>query len=85
MTAKVFKLEIAKIPANDGAGNPLNDPIGARIDKAYQDSSMTGFALVAAYETQLATAADPSPSAPTHLMLYFQRCDACRLHYHPAQ
>jgi hypothetical protein len=73
MTTKVLKLEIAKIPANDSAGNPLNDPIGARIDKAYQDSSMAGFELVAAYETQLATDANPSPTGPTHIMLYFQK------------
>jgi len=73
MTTKVLKLEIAKILASDSAGNPLNDPIGARIDKAYQDSSMAGFSLVAVYETTLATTADPTPSAPTHLMLYFQK------------
>ena len=73
MTTKVLKLEITKIPENDSAGNPLNDPIGARIDKAYQDSSMTGFALVAAYETQFATDANPSPTEPTHIMLYFQK------------
>jgi hypothetical protein len=73
MTTKVLKLEITKIPANDSAGNPLSDQIGARIDKAYQDHSMAGFALVAAYETQLATDANPSPTGPTHIMLYFQK------------
>jgi len=34
---------------------------------------MAGFSLVAAYETTLDTVADPTPSAPTHLMLYFQK------------
>jgi hypothetical protein len=73
MTAKVFKLELAKIPATDSAGTPINDPIGTRINKIYADASMSGFSLVAAYETTLVTAANPAPSAPTHLMLYFQK------------
>jgi len=29
--------------------------------------------LLLAYETTLATTADPTPTAPTHLMLYFQK------------
>lgn len=73
MTAKVFKLELAQIPGTDSAGNAIDDPIGTRINKIYADASMAGFSLVAAYETTLATAADPTPSAPTHLMLYFQK------------
>jgi hypothetical protein len=73
MTAKVFKLELAQIPGTDSAGNAIDDPIGTRINKIYADASMAGFSLVAAYETTLATEADPTPSAPTHLMLYFQK------------
>ena len=73
MTAKVFKLELAKIPATDSAGAPINDPIGTRINKIYADASMADFSLVAAYETTLTTAADANSSAPTHLMLYFQK------------
>lgn len=73
MTTKVLKLELAKIPAADNTGNPIDDPIGARINKAYGDPSMAGFSLVAAYETTLATAADPSPAGSTHVVLYFQK------------
>ncbi len=73
MTAKVFKLELAQIPDTDSAGNAIDDPIGRRINKIYADASMAGFSLVAAYETILATTADSTPSAPTHLMLYFQK------------
>ena len=73
MTTKVLKLELKTIPHNDNSGNPISDPIGARINKAYSDASMTGFALVAAYETSLATEANPSPAGPTHLMLFFQK------------
>ena len=54
-------------------GNAIDDPIGRRINKIYADASMAGFSLVAAYETTLATTADSTPSAPTHLMLYFQK------------
>jgi hypothetical protein len=73
MTAKVFKLELAKIPATDGSGNAINDPIGTRINKIFADASMAGFSLVAAYETTLTTEANANASAPTHLMLYFQK------------
>ena len=73
MTAKVFKLELAQIPGTDSTGNAIDDPIGTRINKIYADASMAGFSLVAAYETTLATTANPTPSAPTHLMLYFQK------------
>lgn len=73
MNAKVFKLELAKIPVTDSSGNAIDDPIGTRINKIYADASMTGFSLVAAYETVFATATGPSPIAPTHLMLYFQK------------
>lgn len=73
MTTKVFKLELAQIPSADSVGKPIDDPIGARINKIYADASMADFSLVAAYETTLATTADPSPNAPTHLMLYFQK------------
>jgi len=73
MITKVLKLDISQIPSHDDAGKPIDDPIGSRINKAYQDVSMTGFSLVAAYETTLATEADPTPNAPTHLMLYFQK------------
>jgi hypothetical protein len=73
MTTKVFQLELAGIPATDSAGKAIEDPIGTRINKIYSDSSMAGFSLVAAYETTLATTADPTPSASTHLMLYFQK------------
>ncbi len=50
MTTKVLKLELTTIPATDAAGNPISDPIGTRINKAYQHASMAGFSLVAAYE-----------------------------------
>jgi hypothetical protein len=73
MTSKVFKLELVQIPSTDSAGKPIDDPIGTRINKIYADPSMAGFSLVAAYETTLGTAANPTPSAPTHLMLYFQK------------
>ena len=73
MTAKVFKLKLAQIASTDSAGNAIDDPIGRRINKIYADASMAGFSLVAAYETTLATTADSTPSAPTHLMLYFQK------------
>jgi hypothetical protein len=73
MTAKVFKLELAQIPDTDSAGKPTDDPIGTRINKIYANASMAGFSLVAAYETTLATTPDSNPSAPTHLMLYFQK------------
>ena len=73
MTAKVFKLELAQIPDTDSAGNAIDDPIGRRINKIYADASIAGFSLVAAYETTLASTGDPSPSVPTHLMLYFQK------------
>ena len=58
---------------NMQTGKVIEDPIGTRINKIYADASMAGFSLVAAYETTLVTAADPSPSGPTHLMLYFQK------------
>ena len=61
MTAKVLKLELATVPTTDSTGNPINDPIATRINKIYADASMSGYGLVAAYET------------PTHLMLYFQK------------
>jgi hypothetical protein len=73
MTAKVFKLELATIPTTDSAGNAILDPIGTRLNKIYADASMTGFSLVAAYETIFPTGTSPTPSAPTHLMLYFQK------------
>lgn len=73
MTTKVFKLELAQIPAANSAGKPIDDPIGTRINKIYTDASMAGFSLVAAYETTLAATGDSSPGAPTHLMLYFQK------------
>jgi hypothetical protein len=73
MTAKVFKLELARIPTTDTAGKPIDDPLGARINKIYADASMTGFSLAAAYETAVPSAANPSPGAPTHLVLYFEK------------
>jgi hypothetical protein len=73
MTTKVLKLELKKIPNTDSNGAPISDPIGARLNKAYSDASMNGFALAAAYETTLATEANPSPAGPTHLMLFFQK------------
>jgi hypothetical protein len=73
MTAKVFQLELANIPTSDNAGNAIPDPIGARINRIYADPSMIGFSLAAAYETAVASAAEPSPAAPTHLVLYFEK------------
>lgn len=73
MTTKVLKLDLKKIPHTDSSGKPISDPIGARINQAYTDASMKDFALVAAYETALATEANPSPAGPTHLMLFFQK------------
>lgn len=72
MKTKVLKLELGKMPAKDSAGNPIPDPIGTRITKAYDDASMAGLRLVAAYET---TDPDAKPPAkgPTHLMLFFQQ------------
>jgi hypothetical protein len=73
MTTKVLKLDLKKISHTDTNGKPISDPIGARINQAYTDASLKDFALVAAYETALATEAHPNPASPTHLMLFFQK------------
>lgn len=61
-------MQVDKIPTKDAAGNPIADPIGTRINKAYADPSMKGFALVAAYE-KLSDAKPPV----AYLMLFFQK------------
>jgi len=73
MTTKVLRLEIAKIQTEDNSGNPIADPIGTRINKAYTDPSLAGFSLAAAYETVLPTTTNPNPAGPTHIVLYFQK------------
>jgi hypothetical protein len=73
MTAKVFKLELAQMPATDSAGKAIDDPIGTRITKIYADASMAGFSLVAAYETTLAITADPTSECSESFDVYFQK------------
>jgi hypothetical protein len=73
MRTKVLKLAFKDIPSTSPAGHPIDDPIGSRIDRAYEDPSMTGYCLVAAYETVIPTAEQSEPSSDTYLMLYFQK------------
>jgi len=72
-TTKVLKLALKDIPSTSPAGHLISDPIGSRINRAYEDPSMAGYLLVAAYETVLQAADQPEQTNATHLMLYFQK------------
>ena len=74
MTTKVLKLALKDIPSTSAAGIPIDDPVGSRINRAYEDPSMTGYCLVAAHETVISTPEhSEQSSSDTYLMLYFQK------------
>lgn len=73
MTTKVLKLALKDIPSTSPAGHPISDPIGSRIDRAYEDPSMAGYCLVAAYETVIQAGDQPEQTDAPYLMLYFQK------------
>jgi hypothetical protein len=73
MTTKVLKLALKDIPSTSAAGIPIEDPIGSRIDRAYEDPSMAGYCLVAAHETVIPAPEQSEESSDTYLMLYFQK------------